>query len=362
MSRQIGMDTIACRPTSRLAHVEYSMEYHDALIQKVTGRDVGSGTTSTSAADYAIKPQDVLRRFYDAWDFDFLWCTHDGFVDWAKAGRCADMGHAAYAGDGSDQHASTQNPFTEPEEVWAFDPVAEYGLTPFDELVSGYEKDFQERSAAFPEQVCTGGYYKSIISGAIQAFGWDMLLLAATDQTKFAKVLERFAAYTLHHARAWAKTSISAYIQHDDIVWTSGPFMDPDFYREAIIPLYRELWKPLKAAGKKVLFCSDGKVDMFLEDIAACGADGFIFEPCNDLEPIVKTFGGHYMLAGSQVDCRTMTFGSWDQVKAEIDATLALTRGLPGHMFAVGNHIPANVTDDMCLRFMEYLRANWETQ
>lgn len=269
------------------------------------------------------------------------------------------MGHAAYAGDGGDQRESVACPFNDPEEVWAFDPVKEYGLTPFAELVAGYEKAHTEKQSAFPNQVCTGGYYKSVISGAIQAFGWDMLLMAAADEAKFARVLERFGAYTLHHAHAWAETSIDVYIQHDDIVWTSGPFVRPAFYREAIIPIYRELWKPLKAAGKKVLFCSDGTVDMFLEDIAACGADGFIFEPSNDYEKIVKTFGGSHMLAGSAVDCRTMTFGTWKQVKAEIDKTLALTRGKPEIMFAVGNHIPANITNEMCLRYMDYLRENW---
>ncbi len=115
----------------------------------------------------------------------------------------------------------------------------------------------------------------------------------------------------------------------------------------------------MKAAGKKVLFCSDGTVAMFIEDIADCGADGFIFEPSNDFEKLVKTFGGTHMLAGGAVDCRTMTFGSWDQVKAEIDRTLALTGGLPGIMLAVGNHIPADIADEMCMRYMEYLRASW---
>lgn len=359
MSRQLGMDCICCRPTSRPAHTEYSMEYHPALIRAVTGMDTGTGGISKHAADYNILPPGAVRKFYDAWDYDFLWTTHDGFVDWSKAGRCTDMGHAVYAGDGSDQHESAACPFNDPEEVWAFDPVKEYGLTPFAELVAGYEKAHTEKNAAFPNQVCTGGYYKTGISGAIQAFGWDMLLMAASDEAKFARVLERFGAYTLHHARAWAETSIDVYIQHDDIVWTSGPFVRPDFYREAIFPIYRELWKPLKAAGKKVLFCSDGTVDMFLEDIADCGADGFIFEPSNDFEKLVKTFGGSHMLAGSAVDCRTMTFGTWEQVQAEIDKTLALTRGIPGHMFAVGNHIPANITDEMCTRFMAYLKQKW---
>lgn len=359
MSRQIGMDCIHCKPTPRPGHVEYSMEYHTALIRKVTGVDTGPGGISKEAADYNILPPGALRRFYDAWDYDFLWGTHDGFVDWSKAGRCTNMGHAVYAADGSDQVASTDSPFQTPEEVWAFDPVAEYGVTPFAELVDRYDRNYRERQAAYPNQVCTGGYYKTVISGAIQAFGWDMLLVAAADEARFARVLERFGQYTLHHARAWAETSIEVYIQHDDIVWTAGPFIRPDFYRQVIFPIYRELWKPLKAAGKKVLFCSDGTVDMFLEDIAAAGADGFIFEPSNDFESIAKKLGGRYFLAGGKVDCRTLAFGTWNQVRAEIDATLALTRGLPGFMFACGNHIPANVSDERCLQYMEYLRTHW---
>jgi hypothetical protein len=350
------MEGIHCRPTVRPGHVEYSMEYHTGLIRKVvTGLDTESG----DAADQSLLPPDAHRRFYDAWDYDFLWCTHDGFVDWGRAGRCTDMGHAVYAADGSDQHESQASPFSEPEEVWAFDPVAEYGLTPFEKLVAGYEEDFQARSAAYPNQVCTGGYYKTVISGAIQAFGWEMLLLAAADQARFARVLERIGEYSLHHARAWAETSIPVYIQHDDMVWASGPFIRPSFYRDVIFPIYRELWKPLKAAGKRVLFCSDGRFDMFFEDIADCGADGFIFEPSNNFEKIVKTFGGSHCLFGSRVDCRTMAFGTWEQVKAEIDATLAVARGVPGIFFAVGNHIPANVSDETCLRFMDHLRSNW---
>lgn len=345
MSRKLGLDCVNCRPTSRPGHVEYSMEYHASFIQKIVG-----GTAM---------PPDANRRLYDAWDYDLLWGTHDGFVDWSKAGRCTDMGHAVYAADGGDQRAPKSCPFAEPEEVWDFDPMKEYGVTPFDELVAGYERHIQHCNAAYPNQVCTGGYYKTVISGAIQAFGWDMLLLAASDESRFARVLERFGEYTLYHANAWAKTSIEVYIQHDDIVWTGGPFIRPGFYREVIFPIYRELWKPLKAAGKRILFCSDGKIDMFLEDIAACGADGFIFEPCNDFERIVKTFGGSRCIVGSNVDCRTMTFGTWEQVRAEIDATLALGRGLPGFMFAVGNHIPANVSDEMCAKYMDYLRANW---
>jgi len=81
--------------------------------------------------------------------------------------------------------------------------------------------------------------------------------------------------------QAWAQTSAEAVIQHDDFVWTSGPFMRPEIYRRVLIPRYAALWKPLRAAGKKVLFCSDGNFMEFAEDIVAAGADALIFEPCN---------------------------------------------------------------------------------
>ena len=334
--KQLALDCIACRPTPRVARTEYSLEYHESLIAKA-----GS-----------------LGALYDSWDIDFLWITHDGFIDWKKAGRCTDLGHASYASDSSDQRApAAACPFKTAEEVWAFDPVAEYGLCHEADLVAGYERAHREQEASHPNQLCTGGYYKTAISGAIEAFGWDMLLEAAADERRFAKVLERFGAYSLHHANAWAQTGIEAYIQHDDIMWTSGPFLRPDFYRGAVIPIYKELWKPLKAAGKKILFCSDGKVDDFLPDIAECGADGFIFEPCNDFDRLASLFAGGKALVGSKVDCRTLSFGTWDEVRAEIDATFAAQAGRAGLMFAVGNHIPANVGDVMCGKYAEYLKT-----
>jgi hypothetical protein len=336
MSRQIGMDTICLRPTPRLAHTEYSMHYHKSYLAKLG------------------------MPIEQAWDFDLNWCVHNGPLHWRDHGRVTDMGHASYAADGSDQRQPTVSPFTDVEEVYEFDPFKEYGIPGHEELVRFFEQWYQKSQAASPGQVITGGRYVTVVSAAIEIFGWDMLLLAAADQERFAKVLTRLGEYSVRHAEAWAETSIEAYIQHDDMVWTAGPFISPKFYRSVIFPLYRKMWQPLRKAGKKILYCSDGKFTMFMDDIAACGADGFIFEPCNDLDWVVERFGQTHCIVGSKVDCRTMTFKPWEAVKAEMDATLALARRCRGFMWAVGNHIPANVSDEMCDRYMSYLRANWQ--
>jgi len=342
MSYQIGLDTIQLKSTPRLAHTEYCSNH--ALIRNVTGED-----------EHWLTP-----KFCAAWEIDFYFYTNDGPVPWSERGRTTDMGHADFLEGGIDRRQPAHCPFTDAEEVLAFDAVREYGLPDFADLAAFYERTYQETQRRFPEVVVPGGYYKTIISGAIESFGWDMLLLGAAEPDRFERVLDSFYRLTLHHMRAWAATTAPVIIQHDDFVWSEGPFMNPEFYRRVIIPRYRELWKPLHEAGKRVLFCSDANWTCFVDDIAEAGADGFIFEPMVSLDDVVRHHGRSKVIVGSKVDARTLTFGTRDQIRAEIDATLELAFDCPGFMFAVGNHIPSNVPVENAEFYFEYLRSNWK--
>ncbi|NQU39265.1 MAG: hypothetical protein HQ523_04865 [Lentisphaerae bacterium] len=346
MNRQLAIDTVNLLPTVRPAHTEYSLGYHSDYIRALTGQEPGTPEASEALDQH--------------WCIDFCWSVNDGLhSQWASRGRTTEMGHATYAADGSDQTAPAVCPFTEPEEVWAFDPVAEYGLPDMEEQVADYQKQVDTHRETRPDQLVTGGYYRSIVSGAIAAFGWDMLLVAASEPDKFETVLDGFFNFTKFHMDAWASTDVEVIIQHDDFVWSEGPFMHPEFYRNVIIPRYAALWKPLKEAGKKVLFCSDARFDMFMGDVAEAGADGFIFEPVNDFGWVVENFGQTHCLVGSAVDCRDMTFGSWDQVKATMDRTMELAARCKGLVWACGNHLPANIPQPMMTRYIDYLRNAW---
>lgn len=341
MSRQTALDNLCLRPTARWGHVEYSLNYHGAYLERKVG-------LPQSAPDF-------WQRVHERFAFDFIWSTNDGMVDWGAKGRVTDMGHAAYAADGSDQTNPKACPFQTMEEVWAFDAVEEYGLPDFDAQVKAYEDQIRHMRNAFPEQLTTGGYYRTIVSGALASFGWDMLLMAASDPGKMEKVFDSFFRRTLFHMNAWAKTSVEAIMQHDDFVWTGGAFMHPDIYRRIIIPRYAELWKPLRAAGKKVIFCSDGNFEEFAEDIVAAGADALCFEPCNDFGRMAEKFGKTTCLLGSSVDCRELTLGHWDAVQRQIDATFEALASCRGAILAVGNHVPPNIPEDMMDRYFDAL-------
>lgn len=341
MSRQIALDNIFLRSAARWGHTDYSLEYHKEYLAKRTGLSPDS--------------PELIKKAYDFFAFDFRFTTNAGLIDWAEAGRTTDMGHADYAVDGSDQRQPKQSPFTTAEEVWAFDAVGEYGLPDFDEQVKAYEEWMQKARSQYPEQLTTGGYYPTIVSGAIASFGWDMLLLAAANPIKMEKTFDGFFRRTLFFMQAWAKTSAEVIIQHDDFVWTEGAFMHPDIYRKILIPRYAELWEPLHAAGKKVLFCSDGNFSEFAGDIAQAGANGFIFEPCNDFDFMVNNFGQSKCLVGSFVDCRDLTFGKWNVVRKCIDRTFESLARCKGAIVAVGNHLPPNIPGAMLDRYFEYL-------
>lgn len=295
----------------------------------------------------------------DAWDCDLIWHTDDGPVPWSAIGRVTDMGHAEFTAGGLDRRDPGKCPFRNLDEARAFDAVKEYGLPDKKELAAYYENTFQSGQHAFPNQVLTGGYYKTLLSGALEIFGWDMLLQLAADRTACEAVLHSIFQVSLHQYRCWAHTGIKVFILHDDMVWSGGPFLDPDFYRRVIFPRYAALVRLLHEAGKKVLFSSDGNWTVFIDDLDAIGADGFIFESAVPLETMADRFGKTHVLVGSTVDCRTLTFGTRHQIRTEIDRTLKVAQTCDGLFIAVGNHIPSNVPIENALFYADYLHKHW---
>jgi len=347
MSREIALANISLEPAPRWAHTDYSLGYHPEYVRKKTGMELDN--------------PEIGEAFDKAVGMDYIWSMHEGLhADWNNRGRLTDMGHAEFSEDGSDKREGAESPFKTLEEVWAFDPIEEYGLPDFDEQVAEYEDYASKARENRPDILMSGGYYRTIVSGAISTFGWEMLLMGASDPVKMEKVFDGFFRWTMFHMEAWAKTSIEVINQHDDFVWSEGAFMSPDYYREVIISRYAELWKPIRAAGKKVIFTSDGTYTEFAEDIINAGADALCFEPSNDFGFMAERFGQRACLIGSAVDCRDMAMRPWEVTKAKMDRTFELAeKHCKGLIFAVGNHIPANVPEDILDQYITYLMENW---
>lgn len=347
MSYEDGWAAMSLQMPRRVPRTEYSAEAHWRLIEAVTGIRVcpDSGAEDKRQASIA---------FRKAWNYDFCWGTIIGRGEFGDL--CTDMGHAEYAAGGVDRRDTVHCPFTDPEGVLAFDPWEAYGHKDQGELTRRFEESWN-RIRRTHDEVPTTGIYVTLISGLIDIFGWDMLLLAAgTDQRRFGELANRYASWIQQYFDALGAADVPAVMVHDDIVWTAGPFIHPDWYRAYVFPNYRKLLAPLVDSGKRIAFTSDGNYTEFIDDIAAAGVHGFCMEPTTDMAYVARKYGRTHFFIGN-ADTRVLLSGTKEQIRAEVQRCMDIGRSCPGFFLAVGNHIPANTPVENCLYYNEVYEA-----
>jgi uroporphyrinogen-III decarboxylase len=263
------------------------------------------------------------------------------------------MGHAVYAAGGIDYDDDIHCPFTTPEEVLAFDPWEAFGARDKAAITRQFEAQYRALCDDYPTVVNTTGVYVTCVSGLIALFGWDMLLLAAgTDPDGFGEVANRHASWILQYYEALADSTVPVIYSHDDIVWTAGAFIHPDWYRRYVFPNLRRLYAPLIESGKKVLFVSDGNYTQFVDDIAACGVHGFFFEPLTDLRYVAERYGRTHVIIGN-ADTRVLLSGTREDIRAEVERCMAIGKQCPGYFMGVTNMIPHNTPVENALYYNE---------
>jgi len=344
MSYEDGWAALNLEMPARIPHTEYSAEFHWDLISAVTGIPVGVET------DRVIQQQASLA-FTRAWNYDFFWSTligHDEFGPWGT-----DMGHAEYEAGGVDRRDTIYSPYETPEDVLSFDPWETLGPKDSNVLRRRFEEHYRANCARHGWGVNMTGVYPTLISGFIALFGWDLLLTAAgTDMERFGDLTNRYASWMQQYFDALAESDVPVVMVHDDMVWASGAIFRPAWYRRYVFPNYKKLLAPLREAGKKIMYTSDGNFTRFIDDVAETGVNGFVFEPMTDLSYIVEKYGQTHVIVGN-ADTRILLNGTREEIRAEVERCMNLGRNCPGFFMAVGNHIPPNTPVESCLYYNE---------
>ena len=333
MSLQDGLAALNLDMPLRVPRTEYSAESHWELVAAVTGMTVDLH----SDANIKLAAQKAMAK---AWNYDLRWSTLIGGSEF-KDLRTR-MGHCEYAAGGTDFDTVRDCPFAEPEQVLAFDPWEAFGTISHHDTVKRFERHYEDSCRQYPDQVNMTGVYITCISGMIDLFGWEMLLLAAgVDAKAFGDVTNRYSNWILQYYHALADADVPVVMSHDDIVWTAGPFLPPEWYRQYVFPNYKRFYRPLIDSGKKILYTSDGNYTEFIDDIAACGVTGFVLEPMTDMAYIAETYGQTHAFIGN-ADTRILLSGTKRQIRREVERCMKIGKDCPGFFLAVGNHIPPN--------------------
>ena len=348
MSYQDGWAALNLEMPDRVPRTEYSVDgYHFALMRRVTGIPV----TAESPAQERLRAAQAFRK---AWAFDFAWSTL--IANQIYKGFCTNMGHASYAAAGSDYDDALYCPFEDPEDVLAFDHWEAYGPIDLADMTRQFEEHYRANAAAYPDEVNMTGIYTTLMSGLIAVFGWDMLLMACgMDGQAFGEMANRYASWMQQFMQALAEADVPCVMIHDDIVWTSGPFIHPDWYRKYLFPNYKKYFAPILESGKKLIYTSDGNYTQFIDDIAATGVNGFVLEPCTDMRYIAEKYGKTHAFIGN-ADTRILLSGTPEEIRAEVKRCMDIGKSCPGFFLAVGNHIPANTPVENCLIYEEAYR------
>jgi hypothetical protein len=339
MESNDGWAALNLQMPARVPRTEYSAEGHWDLIRAVTGIDVNVG----SPAEVRAQASDAL---IDAWKYDFIWNVLIGGGE--LAAKRTSMGHAEYAAGGEDWDSNVGCPFTDPEEVLNLDIDATYGVPDHAALVKKFEDHYAGAQAHFPRCVNI-----TCISGLIDIFGWDMLLLAAgEDLGRFGDLTNRYCKWIERYFDAMADSNVPAVMVHDDMVWTSGPIFNPDWYRRYVFPNFKRLFGKLRDAGKKVLFTSDGNYTAFIDDVVECGAHCLVMEPTTDMAYVAERYGKSIAFVGN-ADTRILLSGAKGDIRAEVERCMSIGKNCPGFFMAVGNHIPSNTPVENALYYNE---------
>jgi len=359
MSTEDGMAALRLEMPPRVPRTEYSVEIHHDLIRAVTGINPrtwkeGEGPGNWDELEEHFDkhgPKNPWHELYRIWDYAFQWATNIGTDDFGK--YQTDMGHAVYTEDGSDYRPIGTCPFETPEQALAFDPLEGFAPQNHAELVARFNKFYADNTRRCPVGVTMTGIYTTMISGLIAIYGWEMLLLAAgTDPKGFGRIADRYAQWMQQYYDALADCDAPVVMAHDDMVWTEGPFIHPDWYRRHVFPNFKKYFAPLRDAGKIICFTSDGDYTEFLDDLVACGVHCFVFEPLTDMAAFAERYGKTHSFIGN-VDTRVLLSNDRRAIRAEVERCMAVGKECPGFFLAVGNHIPPNTPVEAALYYNE---------
>jgi len=345
MSYQDGLAALNLHMPDRVPRTEYSAEEHWELVKKVTGIPV------TSESPLSLK-QTAKEKFIDVWNYDFIWnilIDHSIFD-----GKYTKMGHANYATNDTDFDSTVTQLFTSPEEALKFDPWALYGERNKSKIIKDFDDNYALKCSQHKHAVNMTGIYVSCMSGLIDIFGWDTLLCATgIDADGFGEVTNRYVSWISQYFEALAECKSPVVMIHDDIVWTTGAFIHPDWYRKYIFPNYKKLFQPLIESGKKIIYTSDGTYTQFIDDIGSCGVNGFVLEPTTDMKQLAEKYGKTHVIIGN-ADTRILLNGTKEDIYNEVKRCMDIGKKCPGYFMAVGNHIPSNTPVDNALYYNEY--------
>jgi uroporphyrinogen-III decarboxylase len=162
------------------------------------------------------------------------------------------------------------------------------------------------------------------------------------EPERFAHTIDLFTEFSIRNVKEWLKEDIEVMFCHDDLSLSRGLVFPKEWYHKYIFPNYERIFDPIKKAGKKIIFVSDGNYTQLIDDLFAVGVDGLIVDNYVELDPVIRKYGKEKVICGN-VDSRILTEGSIESVKKEVKRCMDIGKKYPGYFIRAAGDLPHNI-------------------
>ena len=207
-----------------------------------------------------------------------------------------------------------------------------------------------------PEGMGIIGQYGDIFTSVWEMMGFETFAFATVDQPDLISAMfDKVGSLIMSMFDTMADMEwVGALWCSDDIAYTSGLFLNPDFFRQHLFPLLRRIGDRARERNIPFLFHSDGKLWEVMDDLIGCGITAIhpIEPKAMDIRELKSKLGGKIGLCGG-IDVDLLARSTPDQIR-ELSRTY-LRDIAPGGGWCAGssNSIPDYVTYENYVAMVE---------
>ena len=204
-----------------------------------------------------------------------------------------------------------------------------------------------EVAPLLPEGMKISVIIGKVFTGVWFMMGLETFMFACIDDPEFVEMMyDKIVPLQLRAMEAaMAHPSVGMSFHADDLSGKNGPLVHPDHYNQYVFPCYKKMADMAKAVDKPMVYHTDGKIDMVIEELLATGIDGWhpVEKQAHDINEIKAKYGQRIALLGN-IDLQyTLTKGTPEEVDQEVRTRIKDLAPGGGYCVSSGNSIPEYV-------------------
>jgi len=241
---------------------------------------------------------------------------------------------------------------------WAWQDVAEGDMTAVEDRLRSAE----QHAAALPSNMKLLLHIADIYTFAWEMIGFDDLCLASLEQPEFIEAVMSDLGAAVERITQTAVDrlgdAIGAVLYSDDIAYTEGLMLSPDFFRAHLFPWIGRINEAAATIDAPLIYHSDGKLYDVFDDLAAIGVKGLQPLEPKSMDPLAiqRRWPGKFCLIGN-IDLDLMARGTPDQVEQHVREKIGRLNTEGRYIVGVSNTVPDYVKFENYVRMIETVNS-----